>query len=1007
VEGREFNSPSSIAFDTFSSPPILYVADTGNNRVLAWKNPQGLAKGNPADLVIGQLNMYSTLSLGPGTNQPNGLKLPTSVAVDNLSNLYVLDAGNNRIVRFPAPLRQSGGSFLQWDLVIGQTSINSGGSPNQGLSAPTAATLAFQVGNNTLQSALAFDSLYNLWVTDSGNNRVLQFPQAVLTPNAVAPQAAIVLGQGNSNCVGTNVFACNGNPPPAPNNGNPQLVLTGMYQPSGVTVDSRGDVLVTDALARVLYFQGPITTSTEYAGANQVLGVPPPPAQGQRALPVPNNYSLGFNNVAPAAVFTDGSNIYVCDTGAHRIVDYGPPQSWAAPTAAKPSPPILSAVPIGQPDLNSGKPNKGQPSPDGTTLQSPIAGAFPFGPSGDMWVADTGNNRILDLPQVGPQSFGAALRVVGQLDFIYNAPNLIEGREVYLAANAPGGGIVVDQYANPPHLYVADTFNNRILGFRDARSVGTDARSVLTQKADLVIGEPDLYTAVPNYPTGNLNATVTPNASGLNQPVGLVVDAGGNLYVADEGNSRVVRFPAPFNQPPAVSPQANLVLGQNGFTATPIGLTGPANMGQPYGLAMLSDGSLAVSDRQFNRVLVFQKQGIDFTNHQAASIVIGQGNFNDSQPLPLTTANYGLRSPAHLAVDSSDRLYVADTGNSRVAIFTQVLTAAPGGFFAASVPGLSSPLGVTVNAATGETWIADTAANVVARYPEFTQLQFDQTATAQLASATPMVLALDSFGNLIVGEAANRITFYFAELTYQHAATYNQRPLAPGQLAYLYQLGVPFSFTPADGTQISPWPYTLGDVQVTVNGTMAPIFRVNPTRIDFQVPQSAPTSGSAVFVVSHPSTGQIVATASIQMAPTNPGFFTSNTQGFGQVAAFNQDGSVNSPSNPIARGSVISFCLTGAGPVPNAPPDGAPPAAAAPTPVQPVLFSSAFPSAVPGQYLQYSGLGCGFAGGWQVNFQVPTEVPPGPSNAIGLTYQDVASNVGATTTPLVVLFSAK
>src|SRR3974390_3219334 len=110
------------------------------------------------------------------------------------------------------------------------------------------------------------------------------------------------------------------------------------------------------------------------------------------------------------------------------------------------------------------------------------------------------------------------------------------------------------------------------------------------------------------------------------------------------------------------------------------------------------------------------------------------------------------------------------------------------------------------------------------------------------------------------------------------------------------------------------------------------------------------------------------------MAPTNPGFFTANATGTGQVAAFNQDGSVNSPTNPIARGQVISFCLTGAGPVPNHPPDGGPPSAAAPTPVPPQLLSSSFTGGlVPAQFLQYSGLGCGFPGGWQINFQVPTQ----------------------------------
>ncbi len=419
VEGRELNAPNSLAVDVFSATPILYVADTNNNRVLAWKNPQGLSKGNPADLVIGQLDMNSTLPQGPGSTQPNGLNLPTSVAVENQSNLYILDAGNNPILRFPAPFSQPSGGTLQWDLVIGQTSISSGNSPNQGLSAPTAGTLSFQYQNHVLQSALVLDAQYNLWVTDSGNNRVLQYPQAALTPNSILPQAAIVLGQGNVNCTG-NPFTCAAIPPqPAKNDPlNPQqlqqLVLTGMIQPSGVALDSKGNVYVADAYDRVLYYPGPVAQSASVSpSASRVLGVPTVPvAQGQTPLPLPNSYSLGYNNIPtanpipPTGVFTDGTNIYVCDTGANRIVRYSPPSTWAAATAANPSPQILGV--IGQPSLTTGKPNKGQASPDGTTLQSPTTGTFPFGPSADMWVADTGNNRILDLPQGGSQTFGAA-----------------------------------------------------------------------------------------------------------------------------------------------------------------------------------------------------------------------------------------------------------------------------------------------------------------------------------------------------------------------------------------------------------------------------------------------------------------------------------------------------------------------------------------------------------------------------------------------------------------------
>ncbi|MCX6637102.1 MAG: hypothetical protein NT090_18760, partial [Acidobacteria bacterium] len=145
VEGRELNGPMAVAIDTSSTPAAVYVADLGNNRVLGWRDAANFANGAMADVVVGQRDRYSTRPLGPGTDLNSGLHWPTGVAVDKAGRLFVLDAGNNRILRFTRPFAQPDDLKLP-DLVIGQTSTTTN-APNQ--NGPVSAkTLALASGSS-------------------------------------------------------------------------------------------------------------------------------------------------------------------------------------------------------------------------------------------------------------------------------------------------------------------------------------------------------------------------------------------------------------------------------------------------------------------------------------------------------------------------------------------------------------------------------------------------------------------------------------------------------------------------------------------------------------------------------------------------------------------------------------------------------------------------------------------------------------------------------------------
>jgi uncharacterized protein (TIGR03437 family) len=91
----------------------------------------------------------------------------------------------------------------------------------------------------------------------------------------------------------------------------------------------------------------------------------------------------------------------------------------------------------------------------------------------------------------------------------------------------------------------------------------------------------------------------------------------------------------------------------------------------------------------------------------------------------------------------------------------------------------------------------------------------------------------------------------------------------------------------------------------------------------------------------------------------------------------NQDNTVNSPSNPAARGSYISIYATGQGYVPGAPSDGSSPGAL-PSPATLTVFINSIDVngyGEAGQHIQYSGLDQ-YPGIWQINVLIPQGVAP-------------------------------
>lgn len=969
VEGREVLNPWAVTVDRTSNPAILYVSDTGNNRVLAWRNFAALQNGAPADFVLGQVDKISTQAGGPGTNRTGGLSAPGAIAVDREGNLYVADTGNNRVLRFRRP-GQSTDEVQFPDFIIGQATLTTDTANFGGV--PTAKTLALSTASTASRNGLAFDGQGNLWVTDSLNNRVLRFPAAALTAGVNQPDADMVLGQPDF----STVIAA---PTSAPAGETPAILnKSALRTPAGVAVDSDGRVYVADALGRVLVYAAPVTSSRD---AVRVLGVA---AQQPGQLP-PYDYLLQ----APQGLFTIGNRLGVVDAAFHRVAIYDPFTQWPAETAELPSPPIRTA--IGQISTTEIRPNRGLPEPNETTLNSPL-GAWYSG--SELIVADTGNQRVLVFP-TATTGVGAT-RVFGQTNFTFNAPNLIEGKEMFVFSGfstfpalttgiGEGGGIAIDSASNPPRMYVADTYNNRILGYKDARLVRPGDR------ADIVIGQTDLNRNLINSPSNNSNAL---SNTGLSRPTGVAVDSNGNLWVADSGNGRVVRFPAPFAQtiPAGERQRADLVLGQTGFNQK---ITDPTSrtMAYPYGLAFTVDGHLLVSDAIHSRILFFRLPANgQFVSGQAAERVIGQADFFSAG------AGSGARrlsSPRHISTDTDDRLYVADAGNNRVLVYDRITVVENDPSPAFALTGVNAPEGVFVSKQTGEIWVANTRGNAATRFPIYQRLAISTAADYNIPSSAPLALTQDAFGNLYVVEGSNRVAIFYNALRHQVAGNYVERALSPGAIGILYPAGAGFQF--AGNAQSFnelpnpvPLPRTLNDLQVLVNDQPAPLYYVAPFQINFLVPMNAPTSGDAEIQVVRQSTGQVIAVGRLPFDRVSPALFVADGQADGPLAALNEDNSVNSAANPIPVGQVIQLFGTGQGIVPNAPPDGTPPTGPISTQERPrIVMGSDF---VPDENILYSGLAPGLVGVWQLNVRVPANVAPNAAVDVVVQLRSVNSN---------------
>ncbi|HEO72022.1 MAG TPA: hypothetical protein ENN80_12220, partial [Candidatus Hydrogenedentes bacterium] len=349
---------------------------------------------------------------------------------------------------------------------------------------------------------------------------------------------------------------------------------------------------------------------------------------------VQNTTATGLNNPSGVAVDVVNNKLYIADTGNHRVLRYAYPLAGNQPAAE---------LVLGQADFTSGSANAGG-SADTETFNG--ASSVYVDSTGRLWVADSENHRVLwfnaahTLSSNKPDADG----VLGQADFTSASANR-GGSTGQNSLNHP-----YDVHVDPSgNLWVADYDNNRVLRFDNAAAKANGAN------ADGVLGQADFTSA-----GANRGGTVGQNT--LDSPDGCAM-CGTALFVADKDNHRVLRFDNAASK--ADGANADGVLGQPDFASN----TGDATQSLMYGPRyVVCDGAgrLYVSEYDNSRVIVFNN-AVAKANGANADFLLGQTSWTAWQG---SEGQNRLYNPNQVALDSDNGwLFVADTNNRRALQF--------------------------------------------------------------------------------------------------------------------------------------------------------------------------------------------------------------------------------------------------------------------------------------------------------------------------------------------------
>jgi sugar lactone lactonase YvrE len=319
-----------------------------------------------------------------------------------------------------------------------------------------------------------------------------------------------------------------------------------------------------------------------------------------------------------------------------------------------------------------------------------------------------------------------------------------DGEAAILASlNAPQG-IAVDSFSN---VYFADTGNNVVRMLDAFGNITTIAGGGTTAGAAADGG--------------------AATAALLNQPTWLAVDAAGNLYIAESG-SHVIRRVAMSSTRTITTVAGSYAQGSSGDGATATA----AMLNNPQGIAVDGFGNLYIADSGNHRI----RQVDPVTGNISAYAGDGNTGFNASSVAALSAQ---FSSLGGLALDASNNLFIADTGNhairgisdGNVTVVAGTGTAGSAGDGGAAIAAtLQAPMGLAISPA-GDIYIADRVAGTLRKVQAFDgtietvagisgktgSFTPGVRPSTSLQMTTPTGIAFDPQANLFLSETNNNV----------------------------------------------------------------------------------------------------------------------------------------------------------------------------------------------------------------------------------------------------------